>query len=84
MLAKCHLLFITPEAAVQNVTTDAIFQLQYSNQLGKIFINEAHLFATEETSGLYSGNYQSWVQDLKHMLVLYKVHFLVGLKSKII
>ena len=44
---QVSLLFITHEAAVQNVTTDAIFQLQSSDLLGKIFIDEAHLFATE-------------------------------------
>ena len=73
---QVSLLFITPEVAMQNVTTDAIFKLQYSNRLGKIFINEAHLFATE-------GDFRPSFRQLPKrgarfntsMLVLYKVHF---------
>ena len=42
------LVFLTPEAVVVGATRDTIARLHCSNRLGRIFIDEVHLFSTDD------------------------------------
>ena len=48
-VANSRLLILTPEALAGGATRDALLQLHSSNQLGRIYVDEAHTYSTESS-----------------------------------